>query len=563
MNHEIINKGSEMKKEVSIKKVALSQILNVIFLALRTFCITRIIHSPSRIYFYLFFIILFLEMISSLFNKYFKQELLLKKEYLHNKRLIESLEKTEILYMESEYFSKKVSEFSQARDRYFLEIESLSNILTGITYVISLIILLANSIAPVYILIDIVISVIISISFIINSNRISKLMYTYWSDYIKNTRLFNKYIDVLMKKEYVIERKIFRYKSFFQEKFDQEFNRAGLINVKAGKKRLKYELFNELIYSIYLFFQISLLVWLEYSNLIDIKFFIAILPFSILTFSKLNNAFLSFSDYKHIMQYKKEFDSFIVKNMKEKLIPNKKLESLHEAVRLEDVSFSYGLNLTPIINNISLSLIKGKKYALIGENGAGKTTLIKLIAGIYKVDKGEVKANGKIRVLFQDYNKYPLSVEKNISLSEEIDSIKLRNLLDKLNIKERIDSMKYGEKTILTKIRENSEDLSKGQWQLIALARILYQDSDILILDEPTSSLDPMKEKAFYDEYLRLFVGKTILVVTHRIGFIKNFDYIIGLKDGKINEIGNHSSLLKDESSIYKKMFEKQRSMYE
>lgn len=263
------------------------------------------------------------------------------------------------------------------------------------------------------------------------------------------------------------------------------------------------------------------------------------------------------------MQYKKEFDSFIVKNMKEKLIPNKKLESLHEAVRLEDVSFSYGLNLPPIINNISLSLIKGKKYALIGENGAGKTTLIKLIAGIYKVDKGEVKANGKIRVLFQDYNKYPLSVEKNISLSEEIDSIKLRNLLDKLNIKERIDSMKYGEKTILTKIRENSEDLSKGQWQLIALARILYQDSDILILDEPTSSLDPMKEKAFYDEYLRLFVGKTILVVTHRIGFIKNFDYIIGLKDGKINEIGNHSSLLKDESSIYKKMFEKQRSMYE
>ena len=123
--------------------------------------------------------------------------------------------------------------------------------------------------------------------------------------------------------------------------------------------------------------------------------------------------------------------------------------------------------------------------------------------------------------------------------------------------------MKQKEKTELTTLKEGGEELSGGEWQRIALARILWSDGDIFILDEPTANLDPMEEIRVFEIYQQLLMDKTVIYITHRLGFVKNVDEIIVLENGTIAEVGTHRELFSKKDSLYKKMYKEQKDWYE
>lgn len=243
----------------------------------------------------------------------------------------------------------------------------------------------------------------------------------------------------------------------------------------------------------------------------------------------------------------------------------------------ENVSFYYE-DGSPLFEDLNLTIRGGEKIALVGANGAGKTTLVKLMSGIYKPKLGRILVNGvdisKVNpkevlkltgIVFQDTKVFPESIMQNISCKLEKDSDKalISKSLKGANLYETVQKMDLKEKTILTKNLEQSGiELSGGQYQKLMLARALYKNAEVLILDEPTAALDPLAEADMYLRYNEFTKGKTSLFISHRLSSTQFCDRVIFLEKGKIKQDGSHEKLLKEEGS-YREMFLAQAHYYQ
>ena len=217
-----------------------------------------------------------------------------------------------------------------------------------------------------------------------------------------------------------------------------------------------------------------------------------------------------------------------------------------------------------------------KKYALVGVNGAGKSTIIKLITGMYNDYSGKILLNGLdikdydytmlkgiISVVFQDFCKYETTVKDNIIVGRgfEYDQNEVNNIIDKLELNELNENLKNGLDTTIGKAIEEGVDLSGGQWQKLAISRLLYSDAQINILDEPTAALDPIAEGNTYKLFDSVSDEKFVIYITHRLGAIKMVDEILLVNDGCIVEKGTHKSLM-ETKKMYYNMYSKQQKWY-
>ncbi|MBI2057976.1 MAG: ABC transporter ATP-binding protein [Candidatus Yanofskybacteria bacterium] len=225
---------------------------------------------------------------------------------------------------------------------------------------------------------------------------------------------------------------------------------------------------------------------------------------------------------------------------------------------------------------MSFKLKPGEHLAIVGPNGAGKTTLIKLLLRFYDPTKGSIMVDDYdlkeikidnwykfISTLFQDFVKFNLTIRDNIILGKPkvVDEAKIREAARKSGAEEFINKLpkKYNQR--LGRGFEDSAELSIGQWQKLALARAFYEESPILILDEPTSSIDAEAEAKIFDNLDKLYNDKTLVIVSHRFSTVRNADKIIVLKNGKVAEEGNHEFLM-SQKGIYSTMFQKQAKGY-
>lgn len=209
------------------------------------------------------------------------------------------------------------------------------------------------------------------------------------------------------------------------------------------------------------------------------------------------------------------------------------------------------------LSNININLEKNNKIAIVGENGAGKTTLIKILSGLYKNFKGNLTfaTNLKsISVLFRESILLPLTIAENITLSEEkINYTKLNKIIEIVGLNKCINNLKNGLNTyLIPQVNENGINLSGGETQKIFLARALYKISDVLILDEPTSFFDITSEKNLTNNFSQNFDIKILIVITHNIKLVRNFDKIIFMKNGKISEEGTHKELMEIKGEYWK-----------
>ncbi len=246
-------------------------------------------------------------------------------------------------------------------------------------------------------------------------------------------------------------------------------------------------------------------------------------------------------------------------------------------LRLENVSFCYPNTDKEIIHNMNLTIHPGEKLAVVGLNGAGKTTLVKLLCGFYDPDQGRVLLNGiDIRefnrreyyalfsAVFQEFSELDVTVAETVSQSvENIDMNRVKACIEKAGLKQKIEQLPGGYHTHLGKqVYLDGVQLSGGQTQRLMLARALYKDGPILVLDEPTAALDPIAENDIYTKYSQMTAGKTSVFISHRLASTRFCDRILFLKDGVIAEEGTHDSLMRLGGG-YARLFEVQARYYQ
>ncbi len=247
------------------------------------------------------------------------------------------------------------------------------------------------------------------------------------------------------------------------------------------------------------------------------------------------------------------------------------------SIEFENVTYSYPGSSLPTIENLSFKINSKEKVALVGNNGAGKTTIIKLLCGLYKPDSGVIKVGGYdikdfniaeymslLSVVFQDSEPFSFTIEKNITCKneEEVDNKRMWEAIEQAGLKEKTLSLEHKEKTYITQIFDPSGiRLSGGETQKMMLARSIYKNAPILILDEPTAALDPIAEEEMYLKYKELVKDSTSIFISHRLSSTKFCDRILLLEHGKIIEEGTHEELIRLKGE-YKNIFEIQAQYY-
>ena len=245
-------------------------------------------------------------------------------------------------------------------------------------------------------------------------------------------------------------------------------------------------------------------------------------------------------------------------------------------IEFKNVSYIYPSASAPVIESLNLRIQAGEKIALVGKNGAGKTTLVKLLCGLYRPTLGEILVNGLsvnqynrdeyfslFSVVFQDIYLMPSSIQRNVTFTDKYEKEKWLRALEQSGLDKIVQKLPEKEGTKMMKgVLDGGIDLSGGERQTLAIARALYKDGDLLILDEPTAALDPLAESSIYQKYHALTKNKTAIFISHRLASTQFCDKIYVLDKGKIIEQGTHEELLEKNGS-YAEMFRAQSHYYQ
>jgi len=281
-------------------------------------------------------------------------------------------------------------------------------------------------------------------------------------------------------------------------------------------------------------------------------------------------------ELRKIATYMEGFLEFLdTKSMHAKgTIPVEKRKDGEYELAFENVSFHYPGNEELVLKNVNCKLRIRGKLAVVGRNGAGKTTFIKLLCRLYEPTKGRITLNGvDIRkyeeeeyrrlfgVVFQDFRLFAFPVWENITAGFEHEKERLEEALRQADAREMVENMPEGADTYLYKNLEDGVEISGGEAQKLALARALYKDAPVVILDEPTAALDPRAEAEVYAHFHKMVEGRTSIYISHRMSSCRFCDDIIVFQDGQIVERGNHQELLAAGGS-YARMWNAQAKYY-
>ena len=248
------------------------------------------------------------------------------------------------------------------------------------------------------------------------------------------------------------------------------------------------------------------------------------------------------------------------------------------SIELRGVGYTYPEAEKPALKNINIRVSAGERIAVVGANGAGKTTLVKIICGLFSPTEGEILLNGQpasaynrdeyyslFSTVFQDIHLMPSSIAENISQNppENIDQERIKRCLELTGLCSKTDTLPDKEGTLLVRsVHPDATELSGGEKQKLAMARALYKDAPVLILDEPTAALDPLAENEVYQKYAQLTDGKTSVFISHRLASTRFCDRILLIDGNVIAEQGTHDELMAL-GGVYANMFNVQASYYQ
>lgn len=396
----------------------------------------------------------------------------------------------------------------------------------------------------------------------------------------KHRRRANYLKSVLQGRENVEERTFFGYTQKVNRQWLEKYEAARKISVGVSARyfiRLKGSSLVTVLLSLLI---ISVLLFPQQRGLITPGMFMGLVT-STLNLIQMMSWELAdtMGQIARNLEYCKDLTAFCALSETQGALelPADSSEITFESLEFSHVTFRYPGTDKDILSDFNLRLECGRHYAFVGINGAGKTTLTKLLTGLYDNYEGEILLNGRelktfsqaqlkafFSVVYQDFARYQISLEDNIALGDVLhrDQDKIRTAAASIGLDQAIADLPRGMETPLGKIKENSVDLSGGQWQRVAIARALYNPAAVQILDEPTAALDPVAESGIYEMFGKISAGKSTIFITHRLGAARLADEIIVVDGGKVAEKGSHEKLL-SRNGIYASMYEAQRSWYQ
>ena len=384
----------------------------------------------------------------------------------------------------------------------------------------------------------------------------------YLNDYAKEVRLNTEISNELLKD----------FDESNDKKLDGDKKNAGK---RFGLQLMKDYICNsfliDVVYMIYLVYSAAVLHHISYSNVAVMRG----------TANRMKNRMRQFADVYPKMQeiglYVQKMKDFLAIEPKITSTDNRPLPEKPTLIELRNVSFGYNEMDGYILNNISIKIEPYSKIAIVGYNGAGKTTLIKLIMRLYDPDEGEILLDGvnikeydieeyrrKIGTVFQDFKIFAATVKENVLLdfAENGKDSDVISAMEKSGFDERLAALSDGlETNLTTEFEDNGVNLSGGEGQKLAVARVFYKDANLIILDEPSSALDPIAEYHLNRSMLTAANNKSVVFISHRLSTTRIADRIYMLEKGKIIEEGNHAELL-ELGGKYSQMWRLQAGQY-
>ena len=366
---------------------------------------------------------------------------------------------------------------------------------------------------------------------------------------------------VITKKETIRENRIYGFLDYLKKCFvdvqQKVLKDRKKLLIKEDAGRSLAELLKNALYIVALIFAIDLVR----KNTITVGMFAACIGVFTSMQGKASSLFAYFSRIDNTCKYANDYYDFL--NLPKDISGVVKLEDSIRSIELRDASYSYQNNQKYAVDNVNLTIDRGQFVVIIGENGSGKTTLSKLILGLYKPQKGALLVNGisalnyqnmsylqNFSVATQSFEKYAITLVDNVRISDitsraqNIDTFfTMCNLTE---VKERL-----GGYDSMLGIEFGDADLSGGEWQRVALARAMYKNADLVVLDEPTSAIDPLLEYDLLNQFLDIAKNRTCIVISHRIALCKKADKIIVMHKGEIVEEGTHDLLIKNNGKYY------------
>ena len=275
-------------------------------------------------------------------------------------------------------------------------------------------------------------------------------------------------------------------------------------------------------------------------------------------------------------KYMKEFAAFLdtPSEKYDGTLPVEKRDDGDYEMEFRDVSFRYPNQEQWSLRHVSCRLPKGEKLAIVGPNGAGKTTFIKLLCRLYDPTEGEILLNGidirkydygeyvsLLSVVFQDFKLFSMKLGENVAASVEYNPQLAWECLEKAGMRQRVERMEKGLETGLYQQKEDGVEISGGEGQKLAIARALYKDAPIIILDEPTAALDPVSEYEIYSRFGQMVEGKTSVYISHRMSSCRFWDWVFVFDGGRIVQTGKHEELL-EQDGLYAELWQAQAQFY-
>ena len=392
------------------------------------------------------------------------------------------------------------------------------------------------------------------------------------TDYVKR---------VFYEKKYAGEIRLYGIKNILFKKHVEGYKSRYAINVKYRKKIAFYQFLNAVVFFGLTYFSsyIYITFMIKTTDISKIGVYVAMLSSIGFVAWKVKDAVVRSIEGGKYCLYMNNLKDFLEYESASTYKGDRKVEGVLGDIEFNHVSFTYEGAKTPVINDLSLFIKKGERIALVGENGAGKTTLIKLLMGLYPVTEGEIKANGyninefepenyhrHFGTVFQDLQIFALPLCENVLMktpeTEEERELVVNSLI-KAQFGDKLATLEKGIDTIVTKEFDDQGFVcSGGQAQKIAIARVFAKNPDIVILDEPSSALDPIAEYNMYNNMLQVSEGKTVFFISHRLSSARIADRIYFLEHGQIKESGTHDELMALDGS-YAAMFKLQAKNYQ
>jgi ATP-binding cassette, subfamily B, bacterial len=388
--------------------------------------------------------------------------------------------------------------------------------------------------------------------------------------------------SVLQNRDSVEERSLFGYSKKINDKWYEAYESARIMERKAVTKSTFSGNLTGLATIMIAITLIGFLLIPLRTGALSIGMFIGLVPSIFNLVRSMSKQFAEITiDLANDSLYIKDYEKFMDLPETDGALdlPTLNMESPENlTIEFSNVTFSYPGTNHPVLKNLSMVLHPKRHYAFVGLNGAGKSTITKLLTGLYTDYTGEIFIGGKnlkeyktsdlkglFSTIYQDYAKYSIPFKDSIMLGNirnKDDKDKLTEVIKTIDLSHVVEKLPNGLRSPIGKYSPDGIDLSGGEWQRIAIARTLVNDAKILILDEPTASLDPIAESSIYELFHQISFGKSAIFITHRLGAAKLADEILVITKGSVEEQGTHEELI-NLNGMYCNLYNEQRSWYQ